>query len=277
MSGLFRRLARQASGQAARLHAPARLPFYAAPAATEALDPAEAPSPTEAPPPAAVLPTRPRPTPMPATLESPDDGAGGGPPPSWSRDDADASPAFTLRCDDDPQEAPPQPANAAPAHRSTRRPGASASLQKGPAPIAPRRPAETPPRTAAPLAPAPGLAPRTADRVANRPVDRTAATGALDTAAPFEAPPTLLPSPSPPRPGATRSAADAASPRSPAADRTAAQARATAEGPNEVHVHIGRIDVTAVQQPAPTPRAEKRGPTPMSLDEYLARRQRGSS
>lgn len=42
--------------------------------------------------------------------------------------------------------------------------------------------------------------------------------------------------------------------------------------PNEVHVHIGRIEVTALPEaPAAKPRA--RGRQPMSLDEYLARRQ----
>jgi hypothetical protein len=45
--------------------------------------------------------------------------------------------------------------------------------------------------------------------------------------------------------------------------------------PNEVHVHIGRIEVTAVPQPAPPTR---RAPAPvrasMSLTDYLAQRQR---
>ena len=45
--------------------------------------------------------------------------------------------------------------------------------------------------------------------------------------------------------------------------------------PNEVHVHIGRIEVTAVPQPAPP---KRRAPAPvrgsMSLTDYLAQRQR---
>jgi hypothetical protein len=45
--------------------------------------------------------------------------------------------------------------------------------------------------------------------------------------------------------------------------------------PNEVHVHIGRIEVTAVAQPAPP---KRRAPAPvrgsMSLTDYLAERQR---
>lgn len=45
---------------------------------------------------------------------------------------------------------------------------------------------------------------------------------------------------------------------------------------NEVHVHIGRIEVTAVREaPAARMRAAK-GRSPMSLDEYLARRREGT-
>lgn len=41
--------------------------------------------------------------------------------------------------------------------------------------------------------------------------------------------------------------------------------------PNEVHVHIGRIEVTAMHE-APPAKPRERGRQPMSLDEYLARR-----
>jgi hypothetical protein len=47
--------------------------------------------------------------------------------------------------------------------------------------------------------------------------------------------------------------------------------------PNEVHVHIGRIEVTAIQQPSPPKPRQKRGRAPMSLDDYLAKRQRGDT
>ncbi|WP_157633638.1 hypothetical protein [Thioflavicoccus mobilis] len=43
----------------------------------------------------------------------------------------------------------------------------------------------------------------------------------------------------------------------------------------EVHVHIGRIEVTAVQEPAPARRAPRRAAPTMSLDDYLARRRGG--
>jgi hypothetical protein len=49
-------------------------------------------------------------------------------------------------------------------------------------------------------------------------------------------------------------------------------AKASSE-PTEVHVHIGRVDVTAVQSPSPPPR--KRESTPrrgVALSDYLARR-----
>jgi hypothetical protein len=49
------------------------------------------------------------------------------------------------------------------------------------------------------------------------------------------------------------------------------------EETTEVHVNIGRIEVTAIHEPAPSqPAAPRRNP-PMSLDDYLARRQGGRS
>lgn len=55
-------------------------------------------------------------------------------------------------------------------------------------------------------------------------------------------------------------------------DRVSEAARRTGGEPSEVHVHIDRIEVTAVKEapPPPTPRPERR--KPMSLDEYLAKR-----
>jgi len=47
---------------------------------------------------------------------------------------------------------------------------------------------------------------------------------------------------------------------------------ATHEQHTDVHVSIGRIEVTAVQEAAPPRRAAPRGPKPMSLEEYLTRR-----
>lgn len=44
--------------------------------------------------------------------------------------------------------------------------------------------------------------------------------------------------------------------------------------PAEVHVHIGRVEVTAVQEPTSTARPQKPGREPMSLDQYLSKRER---
>lgn len=52
----------------------------------------------------------------------------------------------------------------------------------------------------------------------------------------------------------------------------ARDAEAPDGAPREVHVHIGRIEVTALQD-APVAKPSARGRQPMSLDEYLARRQ----
>ncbi len=47
---------------------------------------------------------------------------------------------------------------------------------------------------------------------------------------------------------------------------------------NEVHVHIGRVEVTAVSEAPPPPRKRSESHRqPMSLDDYLAKRQRDRS
>lgn len=51
--------------------------------------------------------------------------------------------------------------------------------------------------------------------------------------------------------------------------------RAANSEPAEVHVTIGRIEVTAVHEPAATPKTAARRHAPMSLDEYLAQRRGG--
>ena len=52
---------------------------------------------------------------------------------------------------------------------------------------------------------------------------------------------------------------------------------AASSEPNEVHVHIGRIEVTASTEPAAAKRPARRGTPPLSLDDYLARRERGAN
>lgn len=63
----------------------------------------------------------------------------------------------------------------------------------------------------------------------------------------------------------------------PASARTMQHGRVaptTALQPNEVHVHIGRIEVTALHEPpaAAPARIKRNSPQPMSLDDYLSKR-----
>ncbi|WP_260494012.1 hypothetical protein [Pseudomonas sp. J452] len=39
-----------------------------------------------------------------------------------------------------------------------------------------------------------------------------------------------------------------------------------------MHIHIGRIEVTAIQESAPSKRTSRKGAAPLSLDDYLAKR-----
>lgn len=65
----------------------------------------------------------------------------------------------------------------------------------------------------------------------------------------------------------------AGAPRQPAGLTSSAHAIASDE-PNEVHIHIGRIEITAVHEPAPARRRATATPPPMSLDSYFAKRGR---
>jgi hypothetical protein len=58
-------------------------------------------------------------------------------------------------------------------------------------------------------------------------------------------------------------------------DQIAARERAAADFESPVQVTIGRIEVTALTQPAPAKRVAAPRKPAMSLDDYLARRQRG--
>lgn len=42
--------------------------------------------------------------------------------------------------------------------------------------------------------------------------------------------------------------------------------------PDEVHIHIGRIEISAIQEAPPSKREARKGAAPLSLDDYLARR-----
>jgi hypothetical protein len=73
----------------------------------------------------------------------------------------------------------------------------------------------------------------------------------------------LLPAPllSPP-------AAASAQPKAPVAPVAAGPGQPA----DEIHIHIGRIEVTAIQETAPSKRPARKGAAPLSLDDYLARR-----
>jgi hypothetical protein len=85
-------------------------------------------------------------------------------------------------------------------------------------------------------------------------------------------PPARRPAPPPPllKPAPFDAARQQRLPPQPAAPRAG-----TVEETTEVHVSIGRIEVTAVHEAAPPRRSAPRATKPMGLDEYLARR--GSS
>ncbi|WP_146010767.1 hypothetical protein [Halomonas heilongjiangensis] len=266
MSGLLRRLARQATGHALpRVHAPARLPYHAAPellpeevssATTMAAAPARhalsepgTPPPTNATVEASTIvgTTAPGATSL-DTLPAPLIGEV----PPVDRSDIN-DPAPTDAATPAPRQASPiQPKEA---------PGAVHTTTKGPN--------ETPDSWIARIEPV-----SVASRVeaANTPTARAPsvmATSAFDTPYPPE-PEWQAPSP-PPEALLLPLVTSQLPPRSTAM----AMPPVVADSPAEVHVHIGRIEVTTVQEPAPTKRPSKRGQPPMSLDEYLARR-RGS-
>lgn len=270
MSGLFTRLANQARGRAATLHAPARLPFAPAPEALEKTpDPPheqpvsdeanDAPAPLVATPATALA--RPELAPV-------DDASGLV---RSTQSPAIHDPSITHT---------PQPASAAAAEA----PDDTVNTPDNTTPTArhaDRRPArqtdtlktaqtQTAHRDAA-------AAPMASTKPEDAPDDHTPTTSARrDRAAvtttamrfEFDPPTPLLPA---------RHPAAATQPPGPAPSSPRA-ARESTERLPDVHVHIGRIEVTAVPEAPPKPRAKPRtGRAPMSLDEYIARRERRST
>ncbi|MDC7824840.1 hypothetical protein PQS90_06750 [Pseudomonas sp. BLCC-B13] len=58
----------------------------------------------------------------------------------------------------------------------------------------------------------------------------------------------------------------------PAASASASASALPAREPDEVHIHIGRIEVTAIQESRPASKPSRKGAAALSLDDYLARR-----
>lgn len=274
MAGLIRRLARDAvSPTRPTIHAMARLPYMPPPALLP-IEEAGAPA-------AAVMPGAMSPTPAAAdhaTSAVPPPGASSGPQ-SAVADDASRS-AIDSDLSDEPGIGPSLDA---------RPPSSSRPSSVHP----PSRPADPLPAALMPASPARRPTPPGASAGTPEAAEKTTSTSARGTLSfAFEpAPTSAAPQAHAPDPPATRSAnartlPDALLPpfrqgahstlSSPAAASTQHTPAAT-ESTTEVHVHIGRIEVTAMQPPA-TPRpAARTGRPPMSLDEYLARRERRGS
>jgi hypothetical protein len=264
MSGPLRRLARQITSAApVRLHTTARLPYAPVPETTSEPWPPSAPAPLA--------------------------------------DVANAKPARFARHidreDADTAQVPAQATLAAPAQStSSSAPGATPA----PAPAAARASqaaerTQTAARQSARQAQVDGLPHPTArDRSAAGATDRVFAAPRLDRDAPQhdaasistraasretgigdDGPPPLLVTT---RPAATRPAQTAQARNDPVAN--AHQSRRLIEQPSapddhEIHIHIGRIEVTALREsPSPTTPRKRKGREPMSLDDYLARRRK---
>ncbi|WP_416138187.1 hypothetical protein ACM26W_17155 [Halomonas sp. HK25] len=280
MSGLLRRLARQATGRALpRIHAPARLPYHAAPdflaeemprTATTLARPARqapgVPDPASLPTDATVEPAT-----APTTAGTMAPGATSidtplltpliGEIPSVDRGDM-SDPTLADAMTPTPVRSTPLPTDAAPIAAQAMPPSPEAEFVTHTTAV---RAEETPDSRGERLAPL-----RAGDRVEET-APSTASTKIPATTLPtFGTPPEserLALSP-PPDALLLLLAERQPPPRSPSMPSPSA----TAEGRVEVHVHIGRIEVTAVPTPTPAKPPAARGRKPMSLDEYLARR-----
>lgn len=241
MSGLLQRLAARATGSAWALRSDARLPFASAPAMAEvqAMEPIEAAS-AHRPAQAGQAPAA-----MSAQIMVPFPE----PTPPLARAQqmaaAEEPPATALR---------PTPRQLAAAHIDT-------SAQP----------------------PALGDRPRGSVATAHRPVTGHAPEPLAQRPTPYADPAPLLPTASERGTAKARqTAAGTAQPGTPRTPHALQPLRqplatpATASEPTEVHVHIGRIEVTAITQPQAQKRAARERSQPLSLDAYLARRKEPS-
>lgn len=261
--GLFSRLARRASGtREPRLHAPAHLPFHAPPALATPEETRDASSGARAVSAGAETAGRVR-TAGATTIAAPQalfapPGANTGRRESVAASERDATGTLAASAVDLAQDLPAplpgpiarepgrltEPADAPAQSPGARSPGRESSGQTTARPAAPL------PEVSDPASlPASGVAPGagTWSRIAPAPL-KTARGGGMrvpGASSAFDA----RPQPSEAGPAAT----------------------------DEIHIHIGRIEVTAVQEAA-TPRARERAATaPMSLQDYLDRRNRGGA
>lgn len=264
MSGLFRRLAGRALGQpgATQLHALARLPYQAAPVGM-----VEPPAPrSAAPQPAASLQVsryqaaEQQVSPRPAPSRTAPDGRNP-PAPMTTSTGTQPQDAASVRAAAIPEGFEPAATSPSPFQRPEPRRISSGT----------RDAAE---QTALPINAAPQQSPlfRSVADKASIPAPAMPAAFWRPTAAPAAFPGM------PEQPAVSLALPEAVLPPTPLlAPRHVSPAPSTGPSerqrePDEVHVHIGRIEITAVQQPAPSKRANRKGQAPLSLDDYLARR-----
>jgi len=257
MSTLFRRLAAQQLGTPApRIRPRASLPYQSAPAMLDTPLADELAPPAIAPPPAArvVAPRHPN---------SDDPIVEHGPAAPRPSPGADITAAASRQASTIKGDAPPA-GDPTPLH-------APEVLALGQLPT---RPTDTPPTGSQ------RLTSRRAE--STRPSQHAQTPGAVATGShpePSQAPTATSPWPRPLVPTYQPPSAQTAGLRQQPASgaSTPQRGHAPEAAPDEIHVHIGRIEVTAVSE-APKPKARAaRGQAPMSLDDYLAKRQRGGA
>ncbi|WP_287964487.1 hypothetical protein [Diaphorobacter sp.] len=246
MNGLLQRLAARATGSAWTVRSDARLPFAGAPGivqaqAVEPSEPAAAPRPAQASAgPAAIAQQAVPPAAEPAH--------GASPPAARTRQMAAAQDSATTAPRPEQKPAAAIHAEADPAGP----PGLDDMAHTTETVAAPTAARHIPPAhaqgPAAHADPAPLLPAGKAPEAAPTPHVRAAAAHPGTPRAPHALPPPWTPSPT----------------------------QAAPAEPAEVHVHIGRIEVTAIAQPQPPRRAARERAQPLSLDAYLARRKEPS-
>ncbi|MDM0109281.1 hypothetical protein QTH97_30390 [Variovorax sp. J22R24] len=240
MTGLLQRLAARATGSAWTVRTDARLPFHPAP--VEQVQDVALPMATAAPG-------------SPASVRHPQEAA---PPDRHVDPPRAAAPTPTTDAIERRPVQPPRTPPAAPVDDATTQPPAMRPAASSRAPVATPATAPAARFVAATQAVAASIHARTDASAGPKP----------SPAAPRGDPAPLMPLQAQ---GALQAGAPSqAQPRAPAAVQMAAPSGPGAD--TEVHIHIGRIDVTAVHE-APRPKARAREHAPLvSLDAYLAAR-----
>jgi hypothetical protein len=262
MTGLLHRLGARATGTGWTVHSDARLPFHAGLLADGAPPPAESA--------------------LPASIGTQADV---NTPAATRRAAVHAAPHAATPFDAATRSDPPAPAPLRPVSARALSPSASraSGTEAAPAATAAPRPGQPASMAATSTMALPSMAPEMPRHAgAQRAQDGTSHPAAMREPAPLRPPLAAGSMPSSSRPASTP--AHAGAPRNGAAasirplratvstSAWPAVAPVPAHAPTEVHIHIGRIDVTALPA-TPAPRSAKPARTePMSLDSYLKTR-----